>query len=228
MARRGLFGRGRKRDASAAGTTMYGTGRCGMAFWRSVCGPLRSMGLCRSNNIGRGCSGQGASKGMSTIQLFSTLSCCSLAASSVIGCKDLICHDRIVCECVLWRLRLLVVWFTLLSANFRPRVLHHLRSTTTTPPPTFRQTMAQESSFLTMPSPAQMSSATQQQPPVVASSGQAPGHPSFRRQRASRACETCHARKVRCLVLPTACIHLCSYPRLRLVIDICAGPLRRS
>ncbi|KAL6711025.1 Transcriptional activator of fatty acid utilization [Coniothyrium glycines] len=25
-----------------------------------------------------------------------------------------------------------------------------------------------------------------------------PGHPSFRRQRASRACETCHARKVRC------------------------------
>lgn len=82
---------------------------------------------------------------------------------------------------VLSHLRLLVVWFTLLSANFRPRVLHHLRSTTTTPPPTFRQTMAQESSFLTMPSPAQMSSATQQQPPVVASSGQAPGHPSFRR-----------------------------------------------
>ncbi|CAK1364179.1 unnamed protein product [Cercospora beticola] len=27
---------------------------------------------------------------------------------------------------------------------------------------------------------------------------QIPGHPSFRRQRASRACETCHARKVRC------------------------------
>nr|POE54434.1 cutinase transcription factor 1 alpha [Quercus suber] len=27
---------------------------------------------------------------------------------------------------------------------------------------------------------------------------QMPGHPSFRRQRASRACETCHARKVRC------------------------------
>ncbi|RVX72462.1 Cutinase transcription factor 1 alpha [Exophiala mesophila] len=27
---------------------------------------------------------------------------------------------------------------------------------------------------------------------------QTPGHPSFRRQRASRACETCHARKVRC------------------------------
>ncbi|KAF2164343.1 hypothetical protein M409DRAFT_67875 [Zasmidium cellare ATCC 36951] len=27
---------------------------------------------------------------------------------------------------------------------------------------------------------------------------QLPGHPSFRRQRASRACETCHARKVRC------------------------------
>ncbi|EMC93207.1 hypothetical protein BAUCODRAFT_76471 [Baudoinia panamericana UAMH 10762] len=29
-------------------------------------------------------------------------------------------------------------------------------------------------------------------------SSQTPGHPSFRRQRASRACETCHARKVRC------------------------------
>ena len=27
---------------------------------------------------------------------------------------------------------------------------------------------------------------------------QIPSHPSFRRQRASRACETCHARKVRC------------------------------
>ncbi|KAK7178451.1 fungal specific transcription factor domain-containing protein [Paraphaeosphaeria sporulosa] len=27
---------------------------------------------------------------------------------------------------------------------------------------------------------------------------QTPGHPSFRRQRTSRACETCHARKVRC------------------------------
>ncbi|KAI9652219.1 MAG: Transcriptional activator of fatty acid utilization [Alyxoria varia] len=27
---------------------------------------------------------------------------------------------------------------------------------------------------------------------------QTPGHPSFRRQRASRACETCHSRKVRC------------------------------
>lgn len=117
MARRGLFGRGRKRDASAAGTTMYGTGRCGMAFWRSVCGPLRSMGLCRSNNIGRGCSGQGASKGMSTIQLFSTLSCCSLAASSVIGCKDLICHDRIVCECVLWRLRYIPVFKTAPSSS---------------------------------------------------------------------------------------------------------------
>ncbi|KAI7528369.1 hypothetical protein KC331_g15776 [Hortaea werneckii] len=26
---------------------------------------------------------------------------------------------------------------------------------------------------------------------------QLPGNPSFRRQRASRACETCHARKVR-------------------------------
>ncbi|EME43927.1 hypothetical protein DOTSEDRAFT_71663 [Dothistroma septosporum NZE10] len=32
----------------------------------------------------------------------------------------------------------------------------------------------------------------------AAPSSQLPGHPSFRRQRASRACETCHARKVRC------------------------------
>ncbi|KAJ4523170.1 Transcriptional activator of fatty acid utilization [Exophiala dermatitidis] len=36
-------------------------------------------------------------------------------------------------------------------------------------------------------------SATKKAPP-----NQTPGHPSFRRQRASRACETCHARKVRC------------------------------
>ncbi|USP77404.1 uncharacterized protein yc1106_04678 [Curvularia clavata] len=41
-------------------------------------------------------------------------------------------------------------------------------------------------------------------PPSAASQAQAqsastgPGHASFRRQRASRACETCHARKVRC------------------------------
>ncbi|OQO05452.1 Cutinase transcription factor 1 alpha [Cryoendolithus antarcticus] len=33
---------------------------------------------------------------------------------------------------------------------------------------------------------------------TAAPSSQIPGHPSFRRQRASRACETCHARKVRC------------------------------
>ncbi|CAL8580869.1 Transcriptional activator of fatty acid utilization [Xanthoria parietina] len=33
---------------------------------------------------------------------------------------------------------------------------------------------------------------------TAAPSSQTPGHPSFRRQRASRACETCHARKVRC------------------------------
>ncbi|KAK8159679.1 fungal-specific transcription factor domain-containing protein [Phyllosticta citrichinensis] len=54
--------------------------------------------------------------------------------------------------------------------------------------------MAQETSFMAMPAPSASttltSSATQQQqPPVVASSTQAPGHPSFRRQRASRACE---------------------------------------
>ncbi|KAK2785495.1 Transcriptional activator of fatty acid utilization [Onygenales sp. PD_12] len=39
-------------------------------------------------------------------------------------------------------------------------------------------------------------SATAPKQPVP--SMQTPGHPSFRRQRASRACETCHARKVRC------------------------------
>ncbi|KAL9005394.1 MAG: hypothetical protein Q9188_001836 [Gyalolechia gomerana] len=33
---------------------------------------------------------------------------------------------------------------------------------------------------------------------TAAPHSQTPGHPSFRRQRASRACETCHARKVRC------------------------------
>ncbi|KJX98735.1 cutinase transcription factor 1 alpha like protein [Zymoseptoria brevis] len=33
---------------------------------------------------------------------------------------------------------------------------------------------------------------------AAAPKDQMPGHPSFRRQRASRACETCHARKVRC------------------------------
>ncbi|KAI0615291.1 cutinase transcription factor 1 alpha [Pyrenophora tritici-repentis] len=35
-------------------------------------------------------------------------------------------------------------------------------------------------------------------PPSASSQSVPPGHPSFRRQRASRACETCHARKVRC------------------------------
>ncbi|KAH3915507.1 hypothetical protein HBI56_149340 [Parastagonospora nodorum] len=34
--------------------------------------------------------------------------------------------------------------------------------------------------------------------PSASSQSVPPGHPSFRRQRASRACETCHARKVRC------------------------------
>ncbi|WEW59337.1 Transcriptional activator of fatty acid utilization [Emydomyces testavorans] len=35
-------------------------------------------------------------------------------------------------------------------------------------------------------------------PPPTSPSKPGAGHPSFRRQRASRACETCHARKVRC------------------------------
>ncbi|KAK5111649.1 hypothetical protein LTR62_004754 [Meristemomyces frigidus] len=48
-----------------------------------------------------------------------------------------------------------------------------------------------------------MDSESQQTTPVAGGSNsappsQTPGHPSFRRQRASRACETCHARKVRC------------------------------
>ncbi|RMZ76629.1 hypothetical protein DV738_g4848, partial [Chaetothyriales sp. CBS 135597] len=34
--------------------------------------------------------------------------------------------------------------------------------------------------------------------PNAVPQNQQPSHPSFRRQRASRACETCHARKVRC------------------------------
>ncbi|KAF1843553.1 cutinase transcription factor 1 alpha [Cucurbitaria berberidis CBS 394.84] len=52
------------------------------------------------------------------------------------------------------------------------------------------------------PLAAQPSSATStcSQParPSATSQSVPPGHPSFRRQRASRACETCHARKVRC------------------------------
>ncbi|KAK6579826.1 hypothetical protein PZA11_007534 [Diplocarpon coronariae] len=44
--------------------------------------------------------------------------------------------------------------------------------------------------------PAQPASTAQGSNPMPNS--QTPGHPSFRRQRASRACETCHARKVRC------------------------------
>ncbi|EXJ90376.1 hypothetical protein A1O1_03477 [Capronia coronata CBS 617.96] len=58
------------------------------------------------------------------------------------------------------------------------------------------------------PSPASESQSTPAEAPSQASNDQSgtkkapanqtPGHPSFRRQRASRACETCHARKVRC------------------------------
>ncbi|MCJ1310860.1 Transcriptional activator of fatty acid utilization [Agyrium rufum] len=50
-------------------------------------------------------------------------------------------------------------------------------------------------------SPAAMSgSEGASRPPKTnaAPNSQTPGHPSFRRQRASRACETCHSRKVRC------------------------------
>ncbi|KFX93242.1 hypothetical protein O988_06907 [Pseudogymnoascus sp. VKM F-3808] len=43
-----------------------------------------------------------------------------------------------------------------------------------------------------------MAASTPPQGSNAAPNNQTPGHPSFRRQRASRACETCHARKVRC------------------------------
>ncbi|KAI1450167.1 hypothetical protein F5Y02DRAFT_104750 [Annulohypoxylon stygium] len=50
-----------------------------------------------------------------------------------------------------------------------------------------------------MNSPSQPTPPSQNTPPASAASIQnAQGQMSFRRQRASRACETCHARKVRC------------------------------
>ncbi|KAJ4319118.1 Transcriptional activator of fatty acid utilization [Neodidymelliopsis sp. IMI 364377] len=71
--------------------------------------------------------------------------------------------------------------------------------------------MAGEHSFMAQPAPPPAAPA----PPTLAanpsngaslthssdsptSQAVPPGHPSFRRQRASRACETCHSRKVRC------------------------------
>ncbi|KAH0836965.1 Cutinase transcription factor 1 alpha [Fonsecaea pedrosoi] len=49
------------------------------------------------------------------------------------------------------------------------------------------------------PAASAPSQASSDQPATnSAPASQTPGHPSFRRQRASRACETCHARKVRC------------------------------
>ncbi|KIX02305.1 uncharacterized protein Z518_08246 [Rhinocladiella mackenziei CBS 650.93] len=49
------------------------------------------------------------------------------------------------------------------------------------------------------PAPAQSQTSNNDQSAIgSAPANQTPGHPSFRRQRASRACETCHARKVRC------------------------------
>ncbi|KAK6371523.1 Transcriptional activator of fatty acid utilization [Exophiala oligosperma] len=47
-------------------------------------------------------------------------------------------------------------------------------------------------------SQTQSQSGGEQSGATKAPPNQTPGHPSFRRQRASRACETCHARKVRC------------------------------
>ncbi|KAL2363346.1 Cutinase transcription factor 1 alpha [Blastomyces dermatitidis] len=57
-------------------------------------------------------------------------------------------------------------------------------TTTTTSPSTMTKDV---------PSPTTTTAPKQSVPTM-----QTPGHPSFRRQRASRACETCHARKVRC------------------------------
>ncbi|KAF2403319.1 hypothetical protein EJ06DRAFT_272345 [Trichodelitschia bisporula] len=54
--------------------------------------------------------------------------------------------------------------------------------------------MAAESTFMAVPATGSPSAS---KPPSVTGPHPA-GHPSFRRQRASRACETCHARKVRC------------------------------
>ncbi|KAI9888143.1 MAG: Transcriptional activator of fatty acid utilization [Watsoniomyces obsoletus] len=48
------------------------------------------------------------------------------------------------------------------------------------------------------PASNEASSAAAASGAATAPNSQRPGHPSFRRQRASRACETCHARKVRC------------------------------
>ncbi|RAL66610.1 hypothetical protein DID88_006300 [Monilinia fructigena] len=58
-----------------------------------------------------------------------------------------------------------------------------------------------QSSQYPAPAPAPEPQMTSNQPPAgsnAAPSSQLPGHASFRRQRASRACQTCHARKVRC------------------------------
>ncbi|KAF2275596.1 uncharacterized protein EI97DRAFT_434006 [Westerdykella ornata] len=52
------------------------------------------------------------------------------------------------------------------------------------------------SSGPTAPAPPPLAAQPHNSTPAPASQQQ--GHPSFRRQRASRACETCHARKVRC------------------------------
>ncbi|KAI9054772.1 hypothetical protein LZ554_001920 [Drepanopeziza brunnea f. sp. 'monogermtubi'] len=46
--------------------------------------------------------------------------------------------------------------------------------------------------------PGSVAATTQGSNPNPMPHSQTPGHPSFRRQRASRACETCHSRKVRC------------------------------
>ncbi|ORY03666.1 fungal-specific transcription factor domain-domain-containing protein [Clohesyomyces aquaticus] len=58
--------------------------------------------------------------------------------------------------------------------------------------------MSGEHSFMASSAPPPQPLAAQPGNSVPAPTSQQPGHPSFRRQRASRACETCHARKVRC------------------------------
>ncbi|KAF1995407.1 hypothetical protein P154DRAFT_526331 [Amniculicola lignicola CBS 123094] len=58
--------------------------------------------------------------------------------------------------------------------------------------------MSGETSFMASGATPPQALAAQPSGPNPAPPSQQPGHLSFRRQRASRACETCHARKVRC------------------------------
>ncbi|KAF1980198.1 hypothetical protein BU23DRAFT_4400 [Bimuria novae-zelandiae CBS 107.79] len=76
-----------------------------------------------------------------------------------------------------------------------------LRTEPTTNTPKTSVSMSSEHSFMANSASAPHPPPLAAQPGGTASNAAAqaqvqPGHPSFRRQRASRACETCHARKV--------------------------------